>query len=191
MMAMALGSAWAGGFWFCAVLARRGGARPLGMAAAGRRRRAWARILRRRRVRCRRLALALHARRATEPGGLRRCVGSCRRRGRGRRRRRSVEAHLGGRGRDLRRRARRRRRSLARQPAYGLAAMLWLFAVVWGTDVMAYFGGRLIGGPKLWPSVSPGKTWSGARSGAIASAILGTLCRAVVARRRDARIMCP
>lgn len=44
---------------------------------------------------------------------------------------------------------------------YGLHAVLWLFAVVWGADVMAYFGGRLIGGPKLWPRVSPGKTWSG------------------------------
>ncbi|MFZ9501441.1 MAG: phosphatidate cytidylyltransferase [Beijerinckiaceae bacterium] len=43
----------------------------------------------------------------------------------------------------------------------GPVAVLWLFAVVWGTDVMAYFGGRLIGGPKLWPRVSPGKTWSG------------------------------
>jgi phosphatidate cytidylyltransferase len=44
---------------------------------------------------------------------------------------------------------------------YGFVATLWLFAVVWTTDVMAYFGGRLIGGPKLWPRVSPGKTWSG------------------------------
>lgn len=44
---------------------------------------------------------------------------------------------------------------------YGLVATLWLFALVWTTDVMAYFGGRLIGGPKLWPRVSPGKTWSG------------------------------
>ena len=44
---------------------------------------------------------------------------------------------------------------------YGLLASLWLFAVVWTTDIMAYFGGRLIGGPKLWPRVSPGKTWSG------------------------------
>jgi phosphatidate cytidylyltransferase len=44
---------------------------------------------------------------------------------------------------------------------YGLYAIIWLFAVVWGADVMAYFGGRLVGGPKLWPRVSPGKTWSG------------------------------
>ncbi len=43
-------------------------------------------------------------------------------------------------------------------------------------DIMAYFGGRLIGGPKLWPRVSPGKTWSGAVVGALA----GALCGAVV-----------
>jgi phosphatidate cytidylyltransferase len=56
-----------------------------------------------------------------------------------------------------------------------LAAILWLFAVVWGTDIAAYFGGRLIGGPRLWPSVSPGKTWAGAIAGALAGAVLGLL----------------
>jgi len=61
----------------------------------------------------------------------------------------------------------------------GMAAILWLFAVVWGTDIGAYFGGRLIGGPKLWPSISPGKTWSGAGVGAIASAALGWLVAAL------------
>lgn len=50
----------------------------------------------------------------------------------------------------------------------GLHAISWLFAVVWGADVMAYFGGRFIGGPKLWPRVSPGKTWSGS--------VVGVLC---------------
>jgi phosphatidate cytidylyltransferase len=64
---------------------------------------------------------------------------------------------------------------LRASPAFGLAAMLWLFAVVWGADVLAYFGGRLIGGPKLWPLVSPGKTWSGALIGALGGAILGLL----------------
>ena len=58
-------------------------------------------------------------------------------------------------------------------PAYGLPAILWLFAVVWTTDIMAYFGGRLIGGPKLWPRVTPGKTWSGAFVGALAGAACG------------------
>ncbi|HYA73108.1 MAG TPA: phosphatidate cytidylyltransferase [Roseiarcus sp.] len=58
-------------------------------------------------------------------------------------------------------------------PAYGLPAILWLYAVVWGADIMAYFGGRLIGGPKLWPRISPGKTWSGAVVGALAGALCG------------------
>ena len=62
---------------------------------------------------------------------------------------------------------------LRASPSYGLPAILWLFAVVWGTDVAAYFAGRLIGGPKLWPSVSPGKTWSGAVAGAFAGAAFG------------------
>jgi phosphatidate cytidylyltransferase len=60
-------------------------------------------------------------------------------------------------------------------PSVGLASILWLFAVVWGTDVAAYFAGRLIGGPHLWPSVSPGKTWSGAILGAFGGAILGLM----------------
>jgi phosphatidate cytidylyltransferase len=60
-------------------------------------------------------------------------------------------------------------------PSYGLPAILWLFAVVWGTDVAAYFVGRLIGGPRMWPSVSPGKTWSGGVAGAFAGAAFGLL----------------
>ncbi len=64
---------------------------------------------------------------------------------------------------------------LRASPNYGLAAVLWLFAVVWGADVAAYFAGRLIGGPKLWVSVSPGKTWSGAIVGALAGAACGLM----------------
>lgn len=52
-------------------------------------------------------------------------------------------------------------------------AILFLFAVVWATDILAYFVGRAIGGPKLAPSISPGKTWSGAIGGAIAGSIAG------------------
>jgi phosphatidate cytidylyltransferase len=55
----------------------------------------------------------------------------------------------------------------------GLYAVIWLFAVVWGCDVMAYFGGRLIGGPKLWPRVSPAKTWSGFCIGVLSGAAAG------------------
>ena len=56
---------------------------------------------------------------------------------------------------------------------YGLAAIAMLFAIVWGTDIFAYFGGRLIGGPKLWPAVSAGKTWSGTLTGVFSGAALG------------------
>ena len=59
-----------------------------------------------------------------------------------------------------------------------MAAILWLFAVVWGADIAAYFAGRLIGGPRLWPRVSPGKTWAGAIVGAFAGAVLGLMLAA-------------
>ena len=64
---------------------------------------------------------------------------------------------------------------LRASPHYGLAAVLWLFAVVWSADIAAFFAGRLIGGPRLWSSVSPGKTWSGAIAGAFAGAAAGLL----------------
>lgn len=57
----------------------------------------------------------------------------------------------------------------------GFIAMVFVFAVVWGSDIMAYFVGRAVGGPKLMPSVSPGKTWSGAIGGTAASVIFGIL----------------
>ncbi len=63
-------------------------------------------------------------------------------------------------------------------PSFGMAAILWLFAVVWGADIAAYFAGRLIGGPRLWPRVSPGKTWAGAIVGAFAGAVLGLMLAA-------------
>lgn len=62
---------------------------------------------------------------------------------------------------------------LRQSPDHGALAIAWLFAVVWGTDVMAYFGGRLIAGPKLWPRVSPGKTWSGTIVGTVSGALCG------------------
>jgi phosphatidate cytidylyltransferase len=64
---------------------------------------------------------------------------------------------------------------LRESAALGERAILWLFALVWGVDIMAYFGGRLIGGPKLWPSVSPNKTWSGFCVGVVCGAALSCL----------------
>jgi len=51
----------------------------------------------------------------------------------------------------------------------GFLAMIFLFAIVWATDIVAYFVGRGIGGPKLMPQVSPKKTWSGALGGTVAA----------------------
>ncbi|WP_299563459.1 phosphatidate cytidylyltransferase [Enterovirga sp.] len=67
------------------------------------------------------------------------------------------------------------------RPSGGTAALLWLFAVVWTTDVAAYFAGRRFGGPKLWPAVSPRKTWSGF-AGGVAGATLAGLAVAILAR---------
>jgi phosphatidate cytidylyltransferase len=61
--------------------------------------------------------------------------------------------------------------ALRTSPAHGLVAILWLFAVVWLTDIGAYFAGRTIGGPKLWPRVSPKKTWSGFIGGVLAGTL--------------------
>jgi phosphatidate cytidylyltransferase len=61
------------------------------------------------------------------------------------------------------------------EAAHGLAAVVLLFAIVWGTDIAAYFGGRLIGGPKLWARVSPKKTWSGALVGTVVAIAGGLL----------------
>ncbi|SDR41106.1 phosphatidate cytidylyltransferase [Rhizobiales bacterium GAS191] len=65
------------------------------------------------------------------------------------------------------------------QPLHGLAATLWLYAVVWATDIGAYFVGRSLGGPKLWPRISPKKTWSGLVGGTligVGAASLANLC---------------
>jgi len=54
-------------------------------------------------------------------------------------------------------------------PTWGFAALMLVLLVVWATDIGGYFAGRLIGGPKLWPQVSPKKTWAGAIGGFVAS----------------------
>ena len=56
--------------------------------------------------------------------------------------------------------------------AWGFVALLLVLLVVWGTDIGGYFAGRGIGGPKLWPRVSPRKTWAGAIGGLAASLVV-------------------
>jgi phosphatidate cytidylyltransferase len=63
--------------------------------------------------------------------------------------------------------------ALRDRPPFGLETALWIIGVVVACDVGAYFTGRIVGGPKLWPSVSPKKTWSGLGGGMAASASVG------------------
>lgn len=57
----------------------------------------------------------------------------------------------------------------------GTTVVIWMLCVVWATDIAAYFTGRAMGGPKLAPSISPGKTWSGLGGGVAAAAVIGSL----------------
>jgi len=58
---------------------------------------------------------------------------------------------------------------LRQDPVNGFIALMFVLLVVWATDIGGYFAGRSIGGPKLWPRVSPKKTWAGALGGFAAS----------------------
>ncbi|MGZ3283783.1 MAG: phosphatidate cytidylyltransferase [Xanthobacteraceae bacterium] len=63
----------------------------------------------------------------------------------------------------------------------GFLAVIFLFAVVWTTDIAAYFAGRAIGGPRLMPRVSPNKTWSGAIGGTLAAVVVALALATVTA----------
>jgi len=67
-------------------------------------------------------------------------------------------------------------------PELGVTGLLWMFAVVWTTDIAAYFVGRRFGGPKLWPRVSPKKTWSGFCGGFVGGVGAGLIVALVAAR---------
>jgi phosphatidate cytidylyltransferase len=54
----------------------------------------------------------------------------------------------------------------------GFDLLIWVFLVVWATDIGAYFAGRAIGGPKLAPSISPNKTIAGLVGGVICAALM-------------------
>jgi phosphatidate cytidylyltransferase len=62
---------------------------------------------------------------------------------------------------------------VAFREGYGVLWLLWLVLVVVMTDIAGYFAGRIIGGPKFWPAISPKKTWSGTVAGWICAALVG------------------
>lgn len=64
---------------------------------------------------------------------------------------------------------------LRSDPEKGFAALLFLFGTVWATDILAYLVGRSLGGPLLWPQLSPKKTWAGAIGGLCGGVAAGTL----------------
>jgi len=56
--------------------------------------------------------------------------------------------------------------------AAGFLALMFVLLIVWITDIGGYFAGRGLGGPKLWPRVSPKKTWAGAIGGLVGSVVV-------------------
>jgi phosphatidate cytidylyltransferase len=62
---------------------------------------------------------------------------------------------------------------LAQSPGAGRTTLLWVFAVVWATDIGAYAVGRRLGGPLLAPRWSPRKTWSGLVGGIVCAGLAG------------------
>ena len=68
---------------------------------------------------------------------------------------------------------------------HGRERIIYLFAVVWASDIGAYAFGRLIGGPKLAPALSPNKTWAGAVGGLACAMALGGFGGAAVTSEFD------
>lgn len=69
---------------------------------------------------------------------------------------------------------------LRSDPVNGLSAIVWVMVTVWSADTLAYFAGRIIGGPKLAPRISPKKTWAG-MGGAIAGSALASVIFCAIA----------
>jgi phosphatidate cytidylyltransferase len=57
----------------------------------------------------------------------------------------------------------------------GLSVIFWIVVVVVVSDIAGYFVGRLMGGPKFWPKISPKKTWSGTVAGWVGAALVGVV----------------
>jgi phosphatidate cytidylyltransferase len=69
---------------------------------------------------------------------------------------------------------------LRHDPVAGRSDVLFLLLVVWAGDIGAYLIGRRIGGPRMVPHISPGKTWSGAMGGLLAAVATGLLAAHVL-----------
>ncbi|MGD0107164.1 MAG: phosphatidate cytidylyltransferase [Rhodopila sp.] len=69
---------------------------------------------------------------------------------------------------------------LRQQPESGGANVIVLLLIVWASDIGAYMTGRSLGGPRLAPLISPGKTWSGAVGGLVAAAAVGLAAAAIL-----------
>jgi phosphatidate cytidylyltransferase len=72
-------------------------------------------------------------------------------------------------------------------PELGLWALLWLLVVVWATDTAAYAAGRLLGGPRLAPAISPAKTWSGLIGGMLGAALVAMATTWIIGSTRLAQ----
>lgn len=70
--------------------------------------------------------------------------------------------------------------ALRAHDAAGQASVLFLVLVVWASDIGAYAVGRALGGPRLWPAISPSKTWAGAAGGLLAAMLAGLAVAAVL-----------
>jgi phosphatidate cytidylyltransferase len=71
---------------------------------------------------------------------------------------------------------------------YGFSAVILIFAVVWACDIGAFAAGRGIGGPKLWPKISPNKTWAGLAGGVLAGVIAAVIVASFVAGASPLRL---
>ncbi len=65
-------------------------------------------------------------------------------------------------------------------PEVGRQTVYWLLGVVWASDIGAYLTGRTIGGPKLAPRISPGKTWAGFLGGVACAGLVGGIAAAIL-----------
>lgn len=64
---------------------------------------------------------------------------------------------------------------LGQATPWGAMTLYWMLLTTWGTDTFAWAGGKLIGGPRLWPEVSPKKTWAGMAGGFLGGLIGGLI----------------